>query len=60
MADLQVLFAEVAAGGPFDLADHIRRSPAVGFVDGQDDPFRVILDASGKPGIPGKENFVRY
>ena len=60
VADLQVLLVEVSARRPFDLADDIGRGPSVGLVDGNDDSFRVILNALRESGVARKELFVRY
>ena len=48
MADLEVLFMEMAEGRELDLADHVGRRPPVRLVDGKDDAFRVIRNGLRK------------
>ena len=44
VADLEVLLPEMADRRVLDLADHVRRGPAIGLVHRQDDAFGIILD----------------
>ena len=46
MSDLEVLLAEMTDCRIFYFADDIRRSPSVWFVDGDDNPLRIVLYVS--------------
>ena len=48
MSDLEVLLAEMTDGCVLDFSDHVGRSPSVWFVDGDDNPLRIVLYVSGK------------
>ena len=46
MSDLEVLLAEMTDGSVLDLPDHVCRSPSVWFVDGDNNPLRIVLYVS--------------
>ena len=46
MSHLQILLPEMTDSGELDLPDHVRRSPSVWFVYGDDYPLRIVGDIS--------------